>query len=53
MVEQFKRKAGIELVHVPAPNSGLMAVLGNHISLSMTGLLTSGKQIKAGLSTRV
>jgi tripartite-type tricarboxylate transporter receptor subunit TctC len=48
MVEEFKRKAGIELVHVPAPNSGLMDVLGNHIALSMTGLLTSGAEIKAG-----
>ncbi len=48
MMEQFKRKAGIELTHVPAPNSGLMEVLGNHIALSMTGLLTSGAEIKAG-----
>jgi tripartite-type tricarboxylate transporter receptor subunit TctC len=53
MMEQFKRKAGIELVHVPAPNSGLMDVLGNHIALSMTGLLTSGEQIKAGGVTAV
>jgi tripartite-type tricarboxylate transporter receptor subunit TctC len=51
MMEQFKRKAGIELVHVPAPNSGLMEVLGNHINMSMTGLLTSGEQIKAGQVT--
>jgi len=48
MVEQFKRKAGIGLTHVPTPNSGLMEVLGNHIALSMTGLLTSGEQIRAG-----
>jgi tripartite-type tricarboxylate transporter receptor subunit TctC len=48
MMEQFKRKADIELTHVPAPNSGLMEVLGNHIALSMTGLLTSGAEIKAG-----
>ena len=53
MMEQFKRKAGIDLVHVPAPNSGLMEVLGNHIALSMTGLLTSGEQIKAGRVTAV
>lgn len=48
MMLQFARKAGIELVHVPAPNSGLMEVLGNHINMSMTGLLTSSEQIKAG-----
>jgi tripartite-type tricarboxylate transporter receptor subunit TctC len=48
MMLQFGRKAGIELTHVPAPNSGLMEVLGNHIDMSMTGLLTSGAQIKDG-----
>ena len=48
MVLQFARKAGIEVTHVPAPNSGLMDVIGDHINLSMTGLLTSGEQIKAG-----
>jgi tripartite-type tricarboxylate transporter receptor subunit TctC len=48
MMLQFARKAGIELVHVPAPNSGLLEVLGNHIAMSMTGLLTSSEQIKAG-----
>jgi tripartite-type tricarboxylate transporter receptor subunit TctC len=45
---QFGRKAGIELTHVPAQNSGLMDVLGSHIDLAMSGLLTSGEQIKAG-----
>jgi tripartite-type tricarboxylate transporter receptor subunit TctC len=48
MMLQFGRKAGVELVHVPAPNSGLIEVLGSHIDMSMTGLLTSGEQIKAG-----
>jgi tripartite-type tricarboxylate transporter receptor subunit TctC len=48
MMLQFARKAGIELVHVPAPNSGLMEVIGGHINLSNTGLLTSSEQIKAG-----
>ena len=45
---QFARKAAIELTHVPAPNSGLMDVLGSHIDMAMSGLLTSGEQIKAG-----
>ena len=53
MMEEFKRKAGIEIAHVPAPNSGLMEVIGNHIALTMTGLLTSGEQIKAGGVTAV
>ena len=53
MVEQFKRKAGIDLVHVPAPNSGVIDVLGNHISMTITTLLTVGEQIKAEGSSRV
>jgi tripartite-type tricarboxylate transporter receptor subunit TctC len=51
MMLQFARGAGMEVVHVPAPNSGLMDVLGNHINLSMTGLLTSMEQIRAGKVT--
>jgi len=45
---QFGRTAGIDLTHVPAQNSGLMDVLGSHIDMAMSGLLTSGEQIKAG-----
>jgi tripartite-type tricarboxylate transporter receptor subunit TctC len=48
---QFGRKAGIELTHVPAQNSGLMDVLGSHIDMAMSGLLTSGEQIRAGKVT--
>lgn len=48
LIEQFKRKAGIEIQHVPAPNSGVTDVLGNHISLTLTAMLTVGEQVKAG-----
>ena len=48
ILEQFKRKAGIDIQHVPAPNSGLGDVLGNHISLTLTALLTAGEQVRAG-----
>ena len=48
ILEQFKRKAGIDIQHVPAPNSGMSEVLGNHISMSFTTLLTAGEQIRAG-----
>jgi tripartite-type tricarboxylate transporter receptor subunit TctC len=48
MVLQFARKAGIEMVHVPEPNSGLLDVLGNHINVTITGLLTAMEQIRAG-----
>jgi tripartite-type tricarboxylate transporter receptor subunit TctC len=48
LIEQFKRKAGIEITHVPAPDSGLMEVIGNHINMTLTVPLTAGEQIKAG-----
>jgi len=48
MMEEFKRHTGIEMVHVPAPNSGLLDVMGSHIDMSITGLLTAGAQIRAG-----
>ncbi len=48
ILERLKRRAGIEIQHVPAPNSGMNEVLGNHISLTMTTLLTAGEMIRAG-----
>jgi tripartite-type tricarboxylate transporter receptor subunit TctC len=48
ILERFKRRAGIDIQHVPAPNSGVNEVLGNHISLTVTTLLTVGEMIRAG-----
>jgi tripartite-type tricarboxylate transporter receptor subunit TctC len=48
LIEQFKRKAAIDIQHVPAPNSGVTDVLGNHISLTLSAMLTVGEQVKAG-----
>jgi tripartite-type tricarboxylate transporter receptor subunit TctC len=48
LIEEFKLKAGIEITHVPAPDSGLMEVIGNHINMTLTVPLTAGEQIKAG-----
>jgi tripartite-type tricarboxylate transporter receptor subunit TctC len=48
LLEEFKRKAGIDITHVPAPDSGLMEVLGNHINMTLTVPLTAGEQVKAG-----
>jgi tripartite-type tricarboxylate transporter receptor subunit TctC len=48
LIEQFKRKAGIDIQHVPAPNSGVTDVLGNHISLTLSAMLTVGEQVRAG-----
>ncbi len=48
LLDVFKRKAGIDITHVPAPDSGMMEVLGNHINMTLTVPLTAGEQIKAG-----
>jgi tripartite-type tricarboxylate transporter receptor subunit TctC len=48
LLEEFKRKAGIDITHVPAPDSGVMEVLGNHINMTLTVPLTAGEQVKAG-----
>jgi tripartite-type tricarboxylate transporter receptor subunit TctC len=48
ILEQFKRRAGVDIQHVPAPNSGMLDVLGNHISMSVTTLLTAGEHIRSG-----
>jgi tripartite-type tricarboxylate transporter receptor subunit TctC len=48
ILEQLKRRAGVDIQHVPAPNSGMLDVLGNHISMSFTTLLTAGEHIRAG-----
>ena len=48
ILEQFKRRAEVDIQHVPAPNSGMLDVLGNHISMSFTTLLTAGEHIRSG-----
>jgi tripartite-type tricarboxylate transporter receptor subunit TctC len=48
LLEEFKRKAGIDITHVPAPDSGVMEVLGNHINMTITVPLTAGEEVKAG-----
>jgi tripartite-type tricarboxylate transporter receptor subunit TctC len=48
ILEELKRRAGIDIQHVPSPNSGMLDVLGNHISMSFTTLLTAGEHIRSG-----
>ncbi|HLH95418.1 MAG TPA: tripartite tricarboxylate transporter substrate binding protein [Xanthobacteraceae bacterium] len=48
ILEQFNRRAGIDIQHVPSPNSGMLDVLGNHISMSFTTLLTAGEHLRSG-----
>ncbi|MPZ41254.1 MAG: tripartite tricarboxylate transporter substrate binding protein [Rhizobiales bacterium] len=49
ILERFKRSAKLNIQHVPSPKSGMQDVLGNHIPLTLTTLLTAGQQIRAGL----
>ena len=48
LIEQFKRKAGIDIQHVPAPNSGVTDVLAIDISMTLTAMMTVGEQVQAG-----
>lgn len=48
LLEEFKRKAGIDITHVPAPDAGLMEVLGNFINMTITAPLTLGQQLRVG-----
>jgi tripartite-type tricarboxylate transporter receptor subunit TctC len=48
LLEQLKRKANIDIQHVPSPGGGVTDVLGNHIPLALTALLTVGEHIRAG-----
>lgn len=49
-VELFKRKAGIELLHVPYKGSGpaVVALIGNEVGLMFDSISTSLPQVKAG-----
>ena len=49
ILERFKRSAKLAIQHVPGPKSGMQDVLGNHIDMTLTTLLTAGLQIRGGL----
>lgn len=49
ILERFKRSAKLTIQHVPGPRSGMQDVLGNHIDMTLTTLLTAGLQIRGGL----
>ncbi len=48
LLEQFKRKANVDIQHVPSPGGGVQDVLGNHVPLALTALLTLGEHLRAG-----
>ena len=48
LLEQLKRKAGVDIQHVPFPGGGVTDVLGNQVPMALTALLTVGEHIRAG-----
>ena len=50
IIEQIKRKAGVQLSHVPFRSAGesMTAVLGNHVALAIQTFSSSGEQVRAG-----
>lgn len=48
LLEQLKRKANVDIQHIPFPGGGVTDVLGNHVSMALTSLLTLGEHIRAG-----
>jgi tripartite-type tricarboxylate transporter receptor subunit TctC len=50
ILEQFRRKAGLDLQHVPFRGSGdaVTAVLGNHVASALQPVIGVGAQVRAG-----
>jgi tripartite-type tricarboxylate transporter receptor subunit TctC len=51
LLEQLKRKAGVDIQHIPFPGGGVTDVLGNQVPMALTALLTIGEHIRAGTLT--
>lgn len=48
LLEQLKRKANVDIQHIPSPSGGVQDVLGNHVPMALTALLTLGGHMRAG-----
>jgi tripartite-type tricarboxylate transporter receptor subunit TctC len=50
IIEQIKRKTGIQLQHVPFRSAGesMTAVLGGHVTLAIQTFSSAGEQVRAG-----
>jgi tripartite-type tricarboxylate transporter receptor subunit TctC len=50
IIEQIKRKAGVQLSHVPFRSAGesMTAVLGNHVTLAIQTFSSAGEQVRSG-----
>src|SRR5262249_42286242 len=45
---QFNRLAGIDIAHIPTPGGTVTDVLGNHVPLALTTVLTVGQHLRSG-----
>ena len=50
---QFNRLAKIDIAHIPAPGGSVTDVLGNHVPLALTTVLTVGQHLRSGALTGV
>ena len=50
IIEQIKRKAGMQLQHVPFRSAGetMTAVLGDHVTMAIQTFSSAGEQVRAG-----
>ena len=50
IIEQIRRKTGVQLQHVPFRSAGesMTAVLGNHIALAIQTFSSAGEQVRSG-----
>jgi tripartite-type tricarboxylate transporter receptor subunit TctC len=50
IIEQIKRKTGVQLSHVPFRSAGesMTAVLGNHVTLAIQTFSSAGEQVRSG-----
>jgi tripartite-type tricarboxylate transporter receptor subunit TctC len=47
----LKRKAGVDIQHIPFPGGGVADVLGNQVPMAITAMVTMGEHIRAGKLT--
>ncbi len=50
---QFNRLAKVDIAHIPAPGGSVTDVLGNHVPLALTTVLTVGQHLRSGALTGI
>jgi tripartite-type tricarboxylate transporter receptor subunit TctC len=50
---QFNRLAQVDIQHIPAAGGAVTDVLGNHVALALTTVLTVGEYLRAGALTGI